>query len=124
MIDGLERLSSVFEDLAGFLYVIKATLDSLVVIIGDVYGFSDEYFRALAEQVCDDLKKNNVGSSQPEQIDQLNKQFAMFYLQSVTSTLLHDHRNIFYFYLGNRGHPLSSSHHHRLAGLNYLKSTC
>lgn len=47
LVEELEVLSNKYDDLMGFIYVIKATLHSLNSAIGDVYGFNDEYFKTV-----------------------------------------------------------------------------
>ncbi|EWS74193.1 dynein motor region D1 hydrolytic ATP-binding site protein (macronuclear) [Tetrahymena thermophila SB210] len=106
LVKDLEYFSQQLNDLVGFIYVIKQTIDSLQGIIGNVYGFSDSYFTLINKQVCQNLRRNYI-SFTTEKIHDFKKQYAHFFYQTIICSLREDHRDLFNFYLG----------------LNYLKAS-
>ncbi|KAL4465694.1 hypothetical protein ABPG72_011866, partial [Tetrahymena utriculariae] len=106
LVKDLEQFSTLLNDLVGFIYVIKQTIESLQAIIGNIYGFSDSYLTLINKQVCQNLKRNHI-NFQTENIQDFKKQYAHFFYQTIICTLREDHRDLFNFYLG----------------LNYLKAS-
>ncbi|KAL4505739.1 hypothetical protein ABPG73_004624, partial [Tetrahymena malaccensis] len=98
LVKDLEQFSMLLNDLVGFIYVIKQTIDSLQTIIGNIYGFSDSYLTLINKQVCQNLRRNHI-NFQTEKIHDFKKQYAHFFYQTIICTLREDHRDLFNFYL-------------------------
>jgi hypothetical protein len=59
---GLEKFSKIYEDMAGFIFAAKETVQGLEGSNKRYGRFGSGWVGNVAKQACENLKRNNIGS--------------------------------------------------------------
>ncbi|KAL4466714.1 hypothetical protein ABPG72_009520, partial [Tetrahymena utriculariae] len=100
LIGGLEQLSYEYNEISGFLYIVKQVLDNLTPLIGTYYGFSDFNFMSLVELSIQFTQRLSPELKPRSSFSNFYKNISFFMLQSINQVLREDHRTALHLQLG------------------------
>ncbi|KAL4454399.1 hypothetical protein ABPG73_001791 [Tetrahymena malaccensis] len=100
LIGGLEQLSYEYNEISGFLYIIKQVLDNLSPLIGTYYGFSDFNFMCLVQLSIEFTQRLSPELKPRSSFSNFYKNISFFILQSINQVLREDHKTALQLQLG------------------------
>ncbi|EAR83015.2 hypothetical protein TTHERM_01043320 (macronuclear) [Tetrahymena thermophila SB210] len=100
LIGGLEQLSYEYNEISGFLFLIKQVLDKFNPQIGVYYGFSDFNFMNLVELSIQFTQRLSPELKPRSSFSNFFKNISFFMLQSINQVLRDDHKTAMQLQLG------------------------